>query len=81
MTLPPPFGPHAFDNLKSYLSGLLSTLPERPKAILVVSGHWEEDRALLRNGSGDSLRESRCVDGADAQASCTEISNDELERI
>src|SRR5690606_23411059 len=25
-----------------YLRGLAATLPERPRAILVVSGHWEE---------------------------------------
>ncbi len=42
ITFPPPFGPHAFDNLRTYLAGLLDTLPERPKAILMISGHWEE---------------------------------------
>ncbi len=42
MTFPPPFGAHAFDHLKAHLAGLLDTLPARPKAILVVSGHWEE---------------------------------------
>ena len=38
---PPPFGPHAWDKLKSYLSGLVASLPERPKAFLVVTAHWE----------------------------------------
>jgi aromatic ring-opening dioxygenase catalytic subunit (LigB family) len=42
MTFPPPFGAHAFDRLKAYLAGLLDTLPARPKAVLVISGHWEE---------------------------------------
>jgi aromatic ring-opening dioxygenase catalytic subunit (LigB family) len=42
MTFPPPLGPHAFDHLKEYLAGLLDALPARPKAILVISGHWEE---------------------------------------
>ena len=42
MTFPPPLGPHAFDHLKAYLAKLLDTLPARPKAILVISGHWEE---------------------------------------
>ena len=42
MDFPEPFGPHAFDKLRDYLAGLLATLPERPKAILVVSAHWEE---------------------------------------
>jgi aromatic ring-opening dioxygenase catalytic subunit (LigB family) len=42
MDFPPPFGPHAFDRLRAYLAGLLQTLPERPKSILLVSAHWEE---------------------------------------
>lgn len=42
MTFPPPLGAHAFDHLKAYLAGILATLPARPKAILVISGHWEE---------------------------------------
>jgi aromatic ring-opening dioxygenase catalytic subunit (LigB family) len=40
---PPPLGPHAFDGLRTYLAGLLASLPARPAAILVISGHWEED--------------------------------------
>jgi aromatic ring-opening dioxygenase catalytic subunit (LigB family) len=42
MTFPPPIGPHGFDQLRAYLAGLLDTLPARPKAFLVISGHWEE---------------------------------------
>ena len=38
---PPPFGPHAWDGLRDYLSGLVASLPERPKAFLVVTAHWE----------------------------------------
>ncbi len=38
---PPPFGPHAWDKLRDYLSGLVASLPERPKAFLVVTAHWE----------------------------------------
>lgn len=41
MEPPRRFGPHAYDSLRAYLAGLLATLPARPKAILVVSGHWE----------------------------------------
>ncbi len=41
ISFPPPFGANAFDNLRTYLSGLMKSLPERPKAVLVVSGHWE----------------------------------------
>lgn len=40
--MPTPVGTHAFDKLRAYLAGLIASLPERPKAILVVSGHWEE---------------------------------------
>jgi len=38
---PPPFGPHAWDGLRDYLSGLVASLPQRPKAFLVVTAHWE----------------------------------------
>jgi aromatic ring-opening dioxygenase catalytic subunit (LigB family) len=38
----PTLGPHAYDGLRAYLAGLLSTLPESPRAILIVSAHWEE---------------------------------------
>jgi len=38
---PPPFGPHAWDGLRDYLSRLVASLPERPKAFLVVTAHWE----------------------------------------
>jgi len=47
MEFGPPFGPQAFDKLRDYLSGLIGSLPERPKAILVVSGHWEEKRPTV----------------------------------
>jgi aromatic ring-opening dioxygenase catalytic subunit (LigB family) len=47
MEFGPPFGPHAFDKLRAYLTGLIASLPERPKAILVISGHWEEDRPTV----------------------------------
>jgi len=41
MEFPEPFGPRAWDRLRDYLSGLVATLPERPKAFLVVTAHWE----------------------------------------
>jgi aromatic ring-opening dioxygenase catalytic subunit (LigB family) len=47
MEFGPPFGPHAFDKLRAYLAGLIDSLPERPKAILMISGHWEEDRPTV----------------------------------
>ena len=58
MTLPTLFIPHGagpcffmdwtrgpadtWDKTAAWLKGLVADLPERPKAILVVSGHWEE---------------------------------------
>ena len=41
MGFPAPIGEHGFDKLKDYLTGILGTLPARPKAILVISAHWE----------------------------------------
>ena len=31
-----------WDKLRDWLAALIGTLPARPKAILVISGHWEE---------------------------------------
>ncbi len=31
-----------WDKTAAWLRGLLDTLPERPKAFLIISGHWEE---------------------------------------
>ena len=47
MSFPEPLGPHAFDKLGSYFDGLLASLPERPKAILMISAHWEEERVTV----------------------------------
>jgi aromatic ring-opening dioxygenase catalytic subunit (LigB family) len=42
------FGPpDMWDALDNYLRGIVSSLPERPKAILVVSAHWEEPTPTL----------------------------------
>src|ERR1700710_2503456 len=58
MTLPTLFIPHlagpslfvdcarapadTWDKTAAWLKGLVADLPERPKAILMISGHWEE---------------------------------------
>lgn len=47
MDWPAPFGPGAFDGLGAYLAGLAASLPESPKAILVVSAHWETERPTV----------------------------------
>ncbi|KPF56920.1 aromatic ring-opening dioxygenase LigA [Novosphingobium sp. AAP1] len=33
----------AWDKTAGYLKGLIASLPEKPKGIVVISGHWEED--------------------------------------
>lgn len=38
---PPPAYPHMWDGLAAYLRGIDSALGVRPKAVLVISGHWE----------------------------------------
>lgn len=43
MDYPPPIGAHGFDKLRDYLAGLVARLPQRPRAVLVISAHWEEN--------------------------------------
>jgi aromatic ring-opening dioxygenase catalytic subunit (LigB family) len=38
---PPPAYPHMWDGLSAYLRGIDASLGVRPKAVLVISGHWE----------------------------------------
>lgn len=39
---PPMGGPGALDGLRRYLEGLKAVPPEPPRAILMISAHWEE---------------------------------------
>jgi aromatic ring-opening dioxygenase catalytic subunit (LigB family) len=55
MSFPKPLGPHAFDKLGAYFDGLLAGLPERPKAILMISAHWEEDRATVSTAAAPPM--------------------------
>jgi aromatic ring-opening dioxygenase catalytic subunit (LigB family) len=41
--------PDSFDQLAALFRGLASTLPERPKAVLVISAHWEEDAFTVQS--------------------------------
>ena len=41
--------------MQAYLAGLIASLPERPKAILMVSGHWEEPQFTVHAGEGQPL--------------------------
>lgn len=38
--MPDPHG--VWRGMEGYLKGIAASLPERPKAVLVISGHWEE---------------------------------------
>jgi aromatic ring-opening dioxygenase catalytic subunit (LigB family) len=44
---PPPSHPHMWDGLAAYLRGIDGSLGARPKAVLVISGHWETTRPTL----------------------------------
>lgn len=55
MTFPEPIGAHGFDGLKAYLQGFLDDLPERPKAIVVASGHWEEPRPTVSTAAAPPM--------------------------
>ena len=41
--------------MQAYLASLIDSLPERPKAILLVSGHWEERDVTVHVGNGQPL--------------------------
>lgn len=32
--------PHTWDRMADFLRGLVATLPEKPRAVLLISGHW-----------------------------------------
>jgi aromatic ring-opening dioxygenase catalytic subunit (LigB family) len=71
MTLPTVFLPHgagpcffmewqrgpadAWDRTAAYLRDLVASLPERPSAILVVSGHWEAPEFTVGSGRWPEL--------------------------
>jgi aromatic ring-opening dioxygenase catalytic subunit (LigB family) len=41
--------------MERYLAGLIDSLPERPRAILLVSGHWEEGEITVHTGAKPDL--------------------------
>jgi len=49
-------GPYdTWDSMAAWLRGLAATLPERPKAVVVISGHWEEDTFAVTSGANPPL--------------------------
>lgn len=52
---PPADDPHMWDGLASYLRGIDASLGTRPKAVLVVSGHWEMERPTVNMAERPTL--------------------------
>ena len=44
-----------WSELETYLRGFMTTLSERPRAILAISGHWEEDVPTVNAGESPPL--------------------------
>ena len=53
-----PQSPHSdpmWQPMQDYLAGIVDSLPERPRAILLVSGHWEEAAFTVHVGERPNL--------------------------
>lgn len=46
---------NSWDSMAAMLRGLAATLPARPKAIIVISGHWEEDAFAVTGAANPPL--------------------------
>ena len=47
--------PRTWDHMATFLRGLCATLPQKPDAIVVVSGHWEERVTTITSGTAPEL--------------------------
>ncbi len=52
---PPPSAPQLWDRLAAYLRGIDASLGRRPRAVLVISGHWEAARPTLNTAAQPPL--------------------------
>lgn len=52
---PPPAAPHLWDQMGAYLRSIPQSLPERPRALLVISGHWEAPRPTVNTAAHPTL--------------------------
>jgi aromatic ring-opening dioxygenase catalytic subunit (LigB family) len=52
---PPPAFPHLWDSMAAYLRGLDAGIGSRPRAVLVISGHWECPQPTLTTALRHSL--------------------------
>jgi len=47
--------PGMWDSMAAFLRGLVATLPEKPKAVVIVSGHWEERAFAVNTAASPAL--------------------------
>jgi 4,5-DOPA dioxygenase extradiol len=47
--------PPMWRSMRDHLAAIVPALPERPRAILVISGHWEEARFTVHTGTSPDL--------------------------
>lgn len=52
---PPAGAPHLWDRMAEFLRGIPATLPARPSALLVISGHWEAPVATVNTAAHPAL--------------------------
>lgn len=52
---PPPQAPRTWDGMAAYLRGLAASIGARPRAVLVVSAHWEAARPTVNGGAQPGL--------------------------
>jgi aromatic ring-opening dioxygenase catalytic subunit (LigB family) len=45
----------AWDKMAAFLKGIAATLPQRPRAIVLVSGHWLERQVMVTAGAAPEL--------------------------
>ena len=55
MDVPPGLPSDLWDSMAAYLRGLDSSIGARPKAVLVISGHWEAARPTVNTAEHPSL--------------------------
>jgi len=44
-----------WDSMAAFLRGIVATLPEKPKAVVIVSGHWEESTFAVNSAANPPL--------------------------